>query len=191
MLSSGSRNKRGELGLRLRKRTIVRNSEQQQARASLVQLVNLGSGRTIVQNPTGCVACWNPKPEQLFAFTSGQHVLGRETEQLFGLGSRLNQAGQEPEKRTMAVFCGFGMVSRARMTRHTARTRGLGNPEPDCPRHPRKCFLLICGFYATMFYRIWGVMGFVRYFHAFMGKFLKFLKFCQYLLSCHSVCLFM
>ena len=90
-------------------------------------------------------------------------------------GQRLNQAGQEPEKRTMAVFCGFGMVARARITRHTARARGLGKPEPDCPRHPRKCFLLICGFYATMFYRIWVVMGSVRYFHAFMGKFLKFL----------------
>jgi len=41
----------------------------------------------------------------IIRFTSGQQVLGRETEQLFGLG---NQAGQEPEKRTMAVFCGFG-----------------------------------------------------------------------------------
>ena len=63
----------------------------------------------------------------------------------------------------------------ARMTRRTARTRSLGESEPDCPRHPRKCFLLICGFYATMFYRVWVVMGSVRYFHAFMGKFLKFL----------------
>ena len=162
-------------GLRLRKRTIVPRTRQQQGRASLVQLVDLGAGRTIAWSPTGCVACWNPKPEQLFAFTSGQQVLGRETEQLFGLGSRLNQAGQEPEKRTMVVFCGFGGSPKPEVPRHTARARGLSNPEPDCPRQPRKCFLLICGFYATMFYRIWVVMGSVRYFHAFMGKFLIFL----------------
>ena len=174
-LSSGSRNKLGSLGHRLRKRTIVPRTRQQQARASLVQLVDLGTGRTIAWSPTGCVACWNPKPEQLFAFTSGQQVLGRETEQLFGLGSSLNQAGQEPEKRTMVVFCGFGGSPKPEVPRHTARARALGNPEPDCPRHPRKFFLLICGFYATMFYRVWVVMGSVRYFHAFVGKFLKFL----------------
>ena len=88
-------------GLRLRKRTIVPRTRQQQARASLVELVDMSTGRTIAWSPTRCVASWNPKPEQLFAFTSGQQVLGRETEQLFGLG---NQAGQEPEKRTMAGF---------------------------------------------------------------------------------------
>ena len=174
-LSSGSRNKLGELGLRLRERTIVRNPEKQQARASLGQLVNLGIGRTIVQNPTSCVTCWTPNPEQLFTLGSRWRPGCPETEQLFGLGSRLNQAGQEPEKRTMTVFCGFGGSPKPEGTRHTARTRGLGNPEPDCPRHPRKCFLLLYGFYATMFYRIWVVMGSVRYFHAFMGKFLKFL----------------
>ena len=150
-------------------------TRQQQARASLVQLVNLGTGRTIVQNPTGCVTCWTPNPEQLLTLGSRWRPGCPETEQLFGLGSRLNQAGQEPEKRTMTVFCGFGGSPKPEGTRHTARTRGLGNPEPDCPRHPRKCFLLIYGFYATMFYRIWVVMGSVRYFHAFMGKFLKFL----------------
>ena len=126
MLSSGSRNKRGELGLRLRKRTIVPRTRQQQARASLVQLVDLGTGRTIAWSPTRCVACWNPKPEQLFAFTSGQQVLGRDTEQLFGLGSRLNQAGQEPEKRTMAVFCGFGGSPKPEVTRQ--------KPEPESGR---------------------------------------------------------
>ena len=137
-LSSGSRNKLGSLGHRLRKRTIVPRTRQQQARASLVQLVDLGTGRTIAWSPTGCVACWNPKPEQLFAFTSGQQVLGRETEQLFGLGSRLNQAGQEPEKRTMAGFCGFGGSPKPDEPGTEPDPEALGKPEPESPRHPRK-----------------------------------------------------
>ena len=78
-------------------------------------------------------------------------------------------------KRTMAVFCGFAVPRSPKQPGNKPEARSLGEPEPDCPRHPRKFFLLICGFYATMFYRIWVVMGFVRYFHAFMGKFLKFL----------------
>jgi hypothetical protein len=77
-LSSGSRNKLGELGLRLRERTIVQNAPRQhgcsclQMAAGCVneQLVNLGTGRTIVQNSTGCVTCGTPKPEQLFTLGS-------------------------------------------------------------------------------------------------------------------------
>ena len=48
---------------------------------------------------------------------------GKRNRTIIRSGQRLNQAGQEPEKRTMAVFCGFGMVARARITRHTARAR--------------------------------------------------------------------
>jgi len=106
-LSSGCRNKLGSLGLRLRKRTIVPRTRQQQDRASLVQLVDLGTGRTIAWNPTGCVACWNPKPEQLFAFTSGQQVLGRETEQLFGLGSECTRLGRNPKSEQWRFSAGL------------------------------------------------------------------------------------
>ena len=127
-------------GLRLRKRTIVPRTRQQQARASLVQLVDLGTGRTIAWSPTGCVACWNPKPEQLFAFTSGQRVLGRETEQLFGLGSRLNQAGQEPEKRTMVVFCGFGGSPKPEVPRHQPEPEVWATPSPTARGTPASVF---------------------------------------------------
>ena len=42
-----------------------------------------------------------------------------------------DQAGQQPEKRTMAGFCGFGSSPKP-------DPEALGKPEPESPRHPRK-----------------------------------------------------
>ncbi len=38
------------------------------------------------------------------------------------------------------------------------------------PHRTHQVYALFFGFYASMFYRVWVVMGFIRYFHTFLGK---------------------
>ena len=133
----------------------------------------LVTGRTIVRNPDS-LGCWTPKARTIIRFlyrtAAGQPP---DTEQLFGLAARPGWA--EPEERTMAGFCGF-LAGGARSP------KARQPPSPTLPRSrarlpeaPPQVFLLFFGFYATMFYLLWVIMGFVRYFHAFLGKYLKFL----------------
>ena len=176
-------------GLRCQLRTIVHAVFRQQVCQECLAIGCIK--RTIAWNPTGCVApviftpnnCMvllscgqgpDPDPEQLFV-QAAQSLPGQpESEQLFGLGSG-EPGWADPEERTMAVFCGFGVVARSPINQAKPRSRSLGNPEPDCLKHPRKCFLLICGFYATMLYRLWVFMGLCGCFHAFLCKCSKFL----------------
>jgi hypothetical protein len=79
----------------------------------------------------GCGQGPDPDPEQLFV-QAAQSLPGQpESEQLFGLGSG-EPGWADPEERTMAVFCGFGVVARSPINQAKPRSRSLGNPEPDC-----------------------------------------------------------
>jgi len=49
-----------------------------------------------------------------------------------------DQAGHQPEKRTMAGFCGFGGSPKPDEPGIKPEPEALGKPEPESPRHPRK-----------------------------------------------------
>ena len=134
-LSSGSRNKLGELGLRLRKRTIVpRIPEQQDPEPRWVHLLS-GTGRTIVRNPDSCDTCWAPTARTIIHFWQQVKARDPDTEQLFGLGTRL---GRSPKSEQWLVSAGL-MVARSPMNQASnPMPECLGKPEPESPRHPRK-----------------------------------------------------
>ena len=128
-------------GLRLRKRTIVPGPAG--TRACLVQLV-LGIGQW--HGARQLRGLWNPKPEQLFVFLAAGL---EETEQLFGLQqTRLNKN----PKRDNGGFCGFGGSPKP-------DPEALGNPEPDCPRHPasKSANLWVLRYMFYLFGSLWVV----------------------------------
>ena len=98
--------------------------------------------------------CCQVQAEQLHAIPTAATPAGpRQPEQLFGLSKnplggnpkpnnhsvwQPDQAGQQPEKRTMAGFCGFGGSPKPDEPGTEPDPEALGKPEPESPRHPRK-----------------------------------------------------
>ena len=87
--------------------------------------------------PTAAWPAGPRQPEQLFVFWAGRRLGSLPTPNNYSVWQP-NQAGQEPEKRTMAGFCGFGGSPKPDEPGTKPDPEALGKPEPDCPRHPRK-----------------------------------------------------
>lgn len=129
-----------------------------------------------------------PDPEQLWRSFRGWP--GSEVRQ----SRTIVRSGRNSESRHRTIWrwpglccCPKYRTIQARPARKpdTPETRGW-TPDPTLQVNS-----LFSGFYINLLYRNWLVMGFVRYFHAFMGNVLKFLKFWQNFFSCHAICTLM